>query len=95
MATDAPLLAPAVRRRLAVLKAGLFGIWALVSFVSCYFARDLQFMVADWPFSYWMAAQGALLAFIAVVAVYAWAMNRAESAATGEALPEQGGRTGA
>ena len=33
-------------------------------------------MVAGWPFNYWMAAQGAVLVFIAILAFYAWAMNR-------------------
>jgi putative solute:sodium symporter small subunit len=32
--------------------------------------------VLGWPFAYWLAAQGALLAFVAIVAVYAWAMKR-------------------
>jgi putative solute:sodium symporter small subunit len=62
--------------RVIRLKAGLLAVWALVSFVCCFFARDLQFSLGPWQFSYWMAAQGALIAFIAIVAVYAWAMQR-------------------
>ena len=64
--------------RVLALKAGLLAIWALVSFVLCWFAPALQFNVGPWPFFYWMAAQGALLVFIAIVAVYAWAMDRLE-----------------
>ena len=61
------------------LKAGLLLIWVLVSFVATYFARDLQFLVAGgWPLGYWIEAQGAVLVFIAIVVVYAWAMNRFE-----------------
>ncbi|MBU0748091.1 MAG: DUF4212 domain-containing protein [Gammaproteobacteria bacterium] len=61
------------------LKAGLLVVWALVSFVATYFARDLQFLVAGgWPLGYWIAAQGAVLVFIALVVVYGWAMNRFE-----------------
>ena len=60
------------------LKAVLLGVWALASFGATYFARDLEFMVARWPFGYWMAAQGALLVFLAIVVVHAWAMNRYE-----------------
>jgi putative solute:sodium symporter small subunit len=41
-----------------------------------FFARDLQFSLAEWPFSYWFAAQGALFAFIGIVVFYAWAMRR-------------------
>lgn len=58
------------------LKAVLLTVWALASFGVCYFARDLQFLVAGWPFGFWMAAQGAVLVFLAIVVVHAWAMNR-------------------
>ena len=64
--------------RVLALKAGLLVIWALVSFVLCWFAPALQFNVGPWPFFYWMAAQGALLVFIAIVGFYAWAMDRLE-----------------
>ena len=57
------------------LKGGLLLFWAALSFGVCFFARDLQFMVGDWPFGYWLAAQGVVLAFIAIVVVYAWAMT--------------------
>ncbi|CAN5586017.1 hypothetical protein BH11PSE7_BH11PSE7_14910 [soil metagenome] len=59
-----------------ILKGSLLAIWATVSFGFCFFARDLDFMVAGWPFNYWMAAQGAILVFIAILAFYAWAMNK-------------------
>ena len=62
--------------RVLALKAGLLVVWACVSFGVCYFARDLQFMVGSWPFGYWMAGQGAVLIFIALLAVYAAAMKR-------------------
>ena len=58
------------------LKAVLLTVWALASFGVCYFARDLQGLVAGWPFGFWMAAQGAVLVFLAIVVVHAWAMNR-------------------
>ncbi|GAD21011.1 DUF4212 domain-containing protein [Acidovorax sp. MR-S7] len=57
------------------LKAGLLLVWVLVSFVACYFARDLQFPVGQWPLSYWIASQGAVLMFIAIVCVYCAAMS--------------------
>ena len=61
------------------LKAGLLLLWALVSFVATWFARDLQFLVvAGWPLGYWVAAQGAVVVFIAIVVAYGWAMNRFE-----------------
>lgn len=64
--------------RVLWLKAGLLALWAAASFGACYFARALEFSVGPWQFSYWFAAQGALLVFIAIVAVYAWAMARLE-----------------
>ncbi|AEG93514.1 DUF4212 domain-containing protein [Ramlibacter tataouinensis] len=75
--------------RLAVLRAGLLLAWAIASFGVCFFARELQFTLGDWPFSYWMMAQGAIIVFTLVLAVDAWAVNRSE-AGTGEADPEAG-----
>jgi putative solute:sodium symporter small subunit len=63
-------------RRVLALKLGLALLWVAVSFGACYFARALQFTVFGWPLGYWVAAQGAILAFIAIVAVHAWAMKR-------------------
>lgn len=61
------------------LKAGLLTVWALASFGATYFARDLQALVwGGWPLGNWMAAQGAVLVFIAIVVIYGWAMNRFE-----------------
>ena len=74
-----PDAAPALEKhdpRVLALKAALLVLWAAISFVCCYFARDLAFRVAGWPFSYWMAAQGAVLGFIAIVVVYATVMRR-------------------
>ena len=55
------------------LKAGLLLLWALVSFGATYFARDLQpLVVAGWPLSYWVAAQGAVVVFIGIVVLFCW-----------------------
>ena len=63
-------------RRVLALKLGLGALWFTVSFGACYFARELDFTVFGWPLGYWVAGQGALFAFIGIVAVHAWAMNR-------------------
>lgn len=78
----------------ALLKAGLLTVWVLASFVSSFYARELQFMLAGWPFNYWMAAQGAVLCFIGIVVAYAWAMSRMERSAqaVGESAPDKGAR---
>ena len=60
------------------LKAVLLVVWALTSFGVCFFARDLLFSVGDWPVGLWIASQGAVFVFIAIVVVYAWAMSRFE-----------------
>lgn len=60
------------------LKAALLVVWALTSFGVCFFARDLLFSVGDWPVGFWMASQGAVFVFIAIVVIYAWAMSRFE-----------------
>ena len=62
--------------RVLALKAGLLAVWVGLSFGCCYFARELSFMAFGWPFSFWMAAQGSVLGFIAIVAVYATVMRR-------------------
>ena len=74
------------------LKAGLLLVWVLVSFGTGYFARDLQFLVGPWPLSYWIASQGAVLMFIAIVCVYCAAMShfeRQDLAAQGKASKAQ------
>ena len=62
--------------RVLALKAGLLAVWATATFGLCFFARDIQFMAGNWPFGYWMAAQGLVLMFIGIVVVYAAVMKR-------------------
>lgn len=58
------------------LQLGLLLVWFVASFGVVFFANSLQQIVADWPVSYWFAAQGSVLVFIGVVAVFAWFANR-------------------
>jgi len=60
------------------LHAGLLTLWFAASFGAVFYARDLQMVVANWPVGFWFAAQGSVLVFIAVVAVFAWVVNRRE-----------------
>lgn len=60
------------------LKAWLLALWGAVSFGTSYFARDLQALVPGWPIAYWIAAQGAVLVFLAIIVVYCAAMDRFE-----------------
>lgn len=50
-------------------------IWFLVSFVVSYFARELSFSFFGWPFSFWMASQGALVVYVLIIGFYASYMN--------------------
>ncbi|MGB4360434.1 MAG: sodium/substrate symporter small subunit, partial [Rhodoferax sp.] len=53
-------------------------VWFSASFGLVFFAHDLQQVVAGWPVSYWFAAQGSVIVFIGIVAVFAWVANRQE-----------------
>lgn len=53
----------------------LLTLWAVLTFVPAYFARSLLFPFLGWPFSYWMAAYGAPLAYLLIVVAYARIMN--------------------
>jgi len=59
--------------------AALLAIWFVVSFGISWFARELRFDFFGWPFSFWVGAQGALIIYVLMAALYAWHMNRVDS----------------
>ena len=59
--------------------AALLVVWALVAFGVAYFARPLSMDFLGWPFSFWVAAQGALMVFGVLVALYAVVMKRLDA----------------
>ena len=63
------------RRRMRV-TGGLLAVWFAVTFGVAFFARELSLVVFGWPLSFWVAAQGALLVYMALVVVYARRMGR-------------------
>jgi putative solute:sodium symporter small subunit len=63
------------RKNLRITGILLF-IWFFVTFVLGYFARDLDFKFFGWPFSFWVAAQGALIVYVLIIGFYARYMNR-------------------
>jgi putative solute:sodium symporter small subunit len=67
-------------RCVLVITSALLVIWFGVTFVVAYFARELRFDFFGWPFSYWVAAQGALLTYVAIVVLYAYVMHRLDAA---------------
>ena len=58
------------------LVGALLALWAVVSFVVPYFAGELTFSFLGSPFGFWVASQGALLVFLAIVVFYTWRMER-------------------
>jgi putative solute:sodium symporter small subunit len=63
------------RRNLRV-TALLLAVWFAVTFGVGWFARDLAFDFFGWPFSFYMAAQGAQIVYVLIIAFYARYMNR-------------------
>lgn len=55
----------------------LLAIWFVVTFVLGWFARDLQsIIVLGFPLPFYMAAQGAIVVYVALVAYYAYCMDK-------------------
>lgn len=54
----------------------LLAIWAFVTYVVGYFARDaFSFNFFGWPFAFWMGGQGALIVYVIIIWFYARYMN--------------------
>lgn len=63
----------------------LLGVWFLITWSSIWFARELAHLtVLGWPVSFYMAAQGSVLAYVAIVGIYAWWMDRLDAPAKAE-----------
>ncbi|MEO0559884.1 MAG: DUF4212 domain-containing protein [Bacteroidota bacterium] len=74
------------KRRIAI----LLTVWAVVAF-------GLAIVGAPWlngisfggvPLGFWMAQQGAIFVFVALIWIYAWTSDRADRAAGLEETPE-------
>ena len=64
-------------RRTRRLTCVLLLLWFGTTFCTVFFARELAAIsVAGWPLSFYLAAQGASLVYLAVLGIYALAMNR-------------------
>ncbi len=66
-------------RKTRRMTAVLMLVWFGVTFGVSYFARELSFDFFGWPFSFWVASQGALLVYGLIVAFYAWYMGRLDA----------------
>lgn len=48
-------------------------IWFIITFVAIFFARSLAtYTLLGWPISFFMAAQGSILIYVVIIAIYAW-----------------------
>ena len=62
-------------RKTRRLTAALLLLWGATIFGAVFFARELSGMTLfGWPLSFYLAAQGALLVFLAIIGGYAWRM---------------------
>ncbi|HEY0293888.1 MAG TPA: sodium/substrate symporter small subunit [Bordetella sp.] len=82
MSLPAPPVPPAAaraywRRNLRYI-ALLLAVWLLLTLAPALFTGWLSFDFIGWPFPFWLAAYGAPLAYLFIVAVYAWLMSRAD-----------------
>lgn len=69
----------------------LLALWLTATFCSVFFARELAGLtVFGWPLSFYLAAQGAALIYLAILGAYALAMRRFDrrfQRELGQALP--------
>jgi cation/acetate symporter len=61
---------------------GLLMIWFAVTFLPIIFANQLNQVeiLTGFPLGYYMGAQGSLLAFVILIFLYAWRMERIDQA---------------
>jgi len=74
-------------RRTRRLTAALLLAWFVIGFVVTWFARDLDFPFFGWPFSFWVAAQGGIVVFVVLIALYARRMARNDRLLAAETPP--------
>jgi putative solute:sodium symporter small subunit len=74
-------------RRVQRITGVLLALWLLVTLVGPWFARDVDGLRCfGFPLSFWMASQGALLVYLAIIVVYALLMDRLDDEAQAEGL---------
>ncbi len=66
-----------LRRKVRSLTVTCLLLWLGVTLVPVLTARS-GWTWGPWPVDFWMAAQGCVLAYLLIVAVYAWLVNRWE-----------------
>ncbi|NMG04151.1 DUF4212 domain-containing protein [Azoarcus taiwanensis] len=60
-----------------ILTASLLMVWFLISFVTGYFARELnEYSFLGFPLSFYIFSQGSLIVYLLIIGIYVWVMNR-------------------
>jgi putative solute:sodium symporter small subunit len=68
----------------------LLAAWLLVNLCVPWFARDLdRFSFLGFPLGYWLAAEGALLVYALLIAIYVVVMDRLEAALLAETAADE------
>lgn len=63
-------------RKNLVVTAVLLAIWFVVTFVTSFFARELNSItILGFPFGFYMGAQGSLIIYVVIIWFYARYMN--------------------
>lgn len=66
--------------RLRRLTLRLLLVWLLITVLPIWFARELSHIsFFGWSLSFYLAAQGVILGFLALVGLYAWCCARIEA----------------
>jgi putative solute:sodium symporter small subunit len=58
------------------ISAILLVIWFIVTYGIGFYARELNFNFFGWPFSFWVASQGALIVYCLIIWFYARYMDK-------------------
>ena len=70
-------------KKLRSLTFVLLSIWFVVSFSIIFFARELAGLsIFGWPVSFYMAAQGSILIYLLLIAIYAIVAKKIDASAS-------------
>ena len=70
-------------KKLRSLTFVLLTIWSVVSFSIIFFARELAGLsLFGWPVSFYMAAQGSILIYLLLIAIYAIVAKKIDASAS-------------
>ena len=90
MDDDVPLTRGQHWQRTRRMTGWLLLLWMLTSFCAAFYARELAGLsLFGWPLSFYLAAQGASLVYLAILGFYAWRMHRLDQAALPPPLPKE------